>query len=168
VQSATADQLLAGSALTHAIALPPSVLAPAAGDDASAGEDGAPAAAHVRMRPLTVRDVQLCTKAARDDDTLLSLLMLKAGLVEPALSLEQAQSLPAGLARFLVDELNRISGLTVDEDSIRSAVDAPLARACFVLAREFGWSPEEVGELTVGQVLLYLEMLDQGRAPVEA
>jgi hypothetical protein len=164
VGSATADELLAGSALTHTIAIPASALAPVA-DDA---DDGVPATIHVRMRPLTVRDVQLCTKAARDDDALLSMLMLSAAILEPALSLEQVQSLHAGLARFLVDELNRISGLAVDEDSIRTAVDAPLARACFVLAREFGWSPEEVGELTVGQVLLYLEMLDQGRAPVRA
>ena len=162
--SATADELLAGSALTHAISIPGAVLTPVAG----APDGEAPAATQVRMRPLTVRDVQLCTKAARDDDALLSSLMLKTALIEPALTLEQIHGMQAGLARFLVDELNRISGLTADEDSISAAVDAPLARACFVLAREFGWSPEDVGELTVGQVLLYLEMLDQGRAPVEA
>ena len=38
-------------------------------------------------------------------------------------------------------------------------VQAPLARACFVLARQFGWTPDECAELTVGQVLTYLEML---------
>jgi len=38
-------------------------------------------------------------------------------------------------------------------------VRAPLARACFILAREFGWTPAECSELTVGQVLLYLEMI---------
>jgi hypothetical protein len=41
-------------------------------------------------------------------------------------------------------------------------VHAPLARACFVLAREFGWTPEKCAELTVGQVLLYLEMVARG------
>jgi hypothetical protein len=166
VPSVTADELLAGSALTHAIQIPTAGVAP--GDPLPAEGDEPPAPRQVLMRPLTVRDVQLCTKAARDDDQLLSMLMLKEGLIEPALSLEQIQRLQAGLARFLVDELNRISGLTVDADCLASAVDAPLARACFVLAREFGWSPEEVGELTVGQVLLYLEMLDQGRSPVGA
>ena len=95
------------------------------------------------------------------------MLMLKEALVEPALSLEQVQGLQAGLARFLVEELNRISGLTIDEDGVADAVQSPLARACFLLAREFGWSPPQVGELTVGQVLLYLEMLDQGRVPAE-
>ena len=158
----TADELLAGSALTHDLEIPAAVLAAGADPDAPA------APGRVRMRPLTVRDVQRCTKAARDDDALLSMLMLKEALVEPALSLEQVQGLQAGLARFLVDELNRISGLTIDEDGVADAVQAPLARACFLLAREFGWSPAQVGELTVGQVLLYLEMLDQGRVPAEA
>ena len=47
-------------------------------------------------------------------------------------------------------------------DELDEAVHAPLARACFVLAREFGWTPEECAALTVGQVLLYLEMLGSG------
>ena|SRR5438067_3843247 len=149
----TADELLAGSALVHDVEVPAALL----------GSDEA----RVRLRPLTVRDIQRTTKAARDDDTLLSVLMLKEALVEPALSLEQIQSLGAGLARFLLEELNRVSGLSADEDSIAAAVEAPLARACFVLAREFGWSAQEVGELTVGQVLLYLEMIGQGRVAAE-
>ena len=37
-------------------------------------------------------------------------------------------------------------------------MQAPLARACYVLAREFGWTPEEVSGMTIGQILLYLEM----------
>ncbi len=158
----TADELLAGSSLTHDLEVPAAVLSGGARDE---DPDAPPRLPRVRMRPLTVRDVQLCAKAARDDDALLSMLMLKEALVEPALSIDQVQRLGAGLARFLVDELNRISGLTIDEDGVAQAVQAPLARACFVLAREFGWSPAQVGELTVGQVLLYLEMLDQGRVP---
>jgi hypothetical protein len=63
-----------------------------------------------------------------------------------------------------VDELNRVSGLKVAERGMAEAIEALLARACFVLAREFGWSPQEVGELTVGQILLYLEMINQHRA----
>jgi hypothetical protein len=165
--TATADELLAGSAMTHAVEIPPAVLDPSSVDREVGADGAALEAMRVRMRPLTVRDVHLCSKAAHEDDALLSMLMLKAGLLEPALSLDQIQGLHAGLARFLVDELSRISGLTIDEDSLATAVDAPLARACFLLAREFGWSPEEVGELTVGQVLLYLEMLDQGRVPVD-
>src|SRR3954453_4695625 len=146
----TADDLLAGSALAHAVEIPAHLLE-------SEGQ--------VRLRPLTVRDVQLASKAARDDDQLLSLLLVKAGLVEPVLSLEQLQGMHAGLARFLVEEVNRVSGLSVDDATLSTAVQSPLARASFVLAREFGWSPEQVGELTVGQLLLYPEMLQGGPVP---
>ena len=160
----TADELLAGSTITHDIALGLAMPAVAEGsDDPAVG-----VAAKVRMRPLTVRDIQKITKAARDDEALLSALMIKEGIVEPALSFDQIQGLPAGLAKFLLGELNRISGLAVTEDEMADAVSAPLARACFVLAREFGWSPQEVGELTIGQLLLYMEMLGRGSTPVEA
>ena len=147
----SADELLAGSAVTHDIVLP-------AGFANGAGD------AKVKLRPLTVRDLQRVTKAAKDDDKLLSVLLLKEALVEPPLSFEQVHALPAGIARYLVDELNRISGLKVASRSMSEAIEAPLARACFVLAREFGWSPQEVGEMTVGQILLYLEMINQHRA----
>jgi len=150
----SADELLAGAALTHDIEIP-TVLGPPGPQEASPRK--------VRMRPLAVRDLQRATKAARDDDSLLSVLMLKEAMVEPALSLDQVHGLHAGLARFLLQELNRISGLAVDGDTLAEAVEAPLARACFILAREFSWSPQEVGELTMGQILLYLEMLGQGR-----
>ena len=33
-------------------------------------------------------------------------------------------------------------------------VQAPLAKACFVLAKEFGWTPEEVSGMTIGQIRL--------------
>ena len=120
------------------------------------------------MRPLTVRDIQRVTKAARDDDQLLSALMLKEAMVDPVLTFDQVHGLHAGLARFLLAELTRISGLAEDEEGLAGAVQAPLARACFVLAREFGWSPQEVGDLTMGQVLLYLEMIGQSGARAEA
>ncbi len=153
----TADELLAGSSITHDIEIPPSVITPTG--------DGRPAGAmKVKLRPLTVRDVQRVTKAAKDDDTLLSVLLLKEGLVEPQLTFEQVHSLHTGLARYILDELNRISGLKVEANTLADAVQAPLARACFVLAREFGWSPQEVGELTMGQILLYLEMIGQSRS----
>jgi hypothetical protein len=37
-------------------------------------------------------------------------------------------------------------------------VQAPLAKACFVLADEFGWTAEDVAGMTIGQILMYLEM----------
>ena len=41
------------------------------------------------------------------------------------------------------------------------ANDAPLAWASFRLARAFGWTPQEVQALTMGQISLYLNFLDQ-------
>lgn len=153
----TADVLLSGSSVTHEVDVPASLIGRAGG-----AEQAEPM--KVKLRPLTVRDVQRVTKAAKDGDVLLSALMLKEALVEPALSFEQVQAMNTGLARFLLEELNRISGLKVEPQDLAQAVQAPMAKACFLLAREFGWSPQEVGDLTVGQVLLYLELIRQNKA----
>jgi len=91
--------------------------------------------------------------------------MVSQALVEPRLSVDQVHRLPAGLVEFLLAEVNRISGLTTPSDELADAVHAPLARACFVLAKEFGWTPQACADLTVGQVLLYLEMLGRGEHP---
>jgi len=177
----TAEELLAGGSLTYTVAVPPALLAAGA---ASAGDNGttpvaprgdapAPAAAPseartVVLRPLTLADIQVIVKAAREDDLLTSALILQRTLVEPKLAAAQVIALPAGLVRFLVDEVNRISGLDLPGEALTGAVQAPLSRACFVLAREFGWTPQEVSEMTIGQILLYLEMLNGTGQPAEA
>lgn len=150
----TADELLAGGALTHEVEIPPDMLHGPA-------REGVPA--RVVIRPLTVRDLQRVSKAAREDDALSAALMLQQGLVEPALGPEQVAKLPAGLARFLLDRLTELSGISMPRDALGELVQAPLARACFVLAREFGWTPEEVSGMTIGQILLYLEMANGQR-----
>jgi hypothetical protein len=66
------------------------------------------------------------------------------------------------LVQFLLAKVNAISGLSLDGDDLDRAIKAPLTRACFILSREFGWTPAQCSELTVGQVLLYLEMLARG------
>ncbi len=139
----TVEQVLAGAALTHEVTLP----ADLGGQDAS-----------VRVRPLTVRDLQRIGKAAREDDGISAALMIHHALVEPALKIEQVLDLPAGLARFLLDRINGISGINTPQDELAELVQAPLAKACFVLAKEFGWTPEQVSGMTIGQILLYLEM----------
>ena len=106
--------------------------------------------------------MQKIAKAARDDEQLSATLMIQQGLVEPVLKLEQVSQLPAGLARFLVERINGISGISTPRDTLAELVQAPLARACFVLAKEFGWTPEEVSAMTIGQILLYLEMARGG------
>ena len=99
----TAEELLAGGTLTHEVALPAELL----------GANGnTPVDTRVRLCPLTVRDLQRIGKAARDDDNLSAALMIQQALVEPALKIEQVSQLQAGLARFLVEHINAISGVS--------------------------------------------------------
>lgn len=156
----TADELLLGADANHSITIPPGVLQPAG----AAAEGGAPAT--VVLRPLRLIDVQRVHKAAQDQQALTSVLMVQQALVEPKLTIDQVNRLHAGLVQFLLREVNRISGLAIDGDELAAAVQAPLARACFVLAREFGWTPEECAQLTLGQILLYVEMIGRGGGEV--
>ena len=151
----SADDLLQGASVTHRIDVPASLLG--GGNGRATGE--------VVLRPLTVRDVRRVNQASKEQHVLASVLMVQQSLVEPALSVEQVGALPAGLVKHLLDQVNRVSGLELGEDDLERMVRAPMARACFVLAREFGWTPAECAELTVGQVLLYLEMLARGERP---
>lgn len=144
----TAEDLLAWGALTHEVDVPPALL--------SSGGD-LPGAT-VLLRPLTVRDLQRVGRASPDDDGLSAALMIQQALVQPDLTLEQVARLPAGLARFLVERINAISGVDTPGDRLGELVQAPLAKACFVLAKEFGWTPEDVSGMTIGQILLFLEM----------
>jgi hypothetical protein len=148
----TAEQLLAGGTLTHEVEIPAELL--------NTNGDR-PAELQIVLRPLTVRDLQRIGKAARDDDSLSAALMIQQALVEPKLKFDEVSQLPAGLARFLVERINDISGISTPRDALAELVQAPLARACFVLAKEFGWTPEEVSGMTIGQILLYLEMSHQ-------
>src|SRR5688572_22541300 len=145
----TAEELLAGGGLTHALEIPAELIA---------GRMAGQASGQVVLRPLTVRDLQRIGKAARDDESLSASLMIQQALVEPALKLEQVSQLPAGLARFLVEQINAVSGIDTPRDALEELVQAPLAKACFVLAKEFGWTPEDVSGMTIGQILLYLQM----------
>lgn len=143
----TAEELLSGSTLTHEIQIPEELLPP-----------NGSAQKQVLLRPLTVRDIQRIGKAGQDDEAISAALMIQQSLVEPSLRLEQISLLPAGLARFLVESINAISGVNTPRDELDEMVQTPLAKACFILAREFGWTPEEVSGMTIGQILLYLEM----------
>lgn len=149
----SADELLAGSAATYEIEVPAALIAP----------DRAGFAGRLRLRPLTVRDLQLIGRAARDSDSLAGALMVHTALDEPRLSLAQVNALPVGLMEFLLGEVNRVSGLAAAPESLERAAEQPIARAAHRLAREFGWTPQQLGELTLGQILLHLQMLrDEG------
>ena len=103
-------------------------------------------------------DLELLENQLEVNDKRIKKLEEHKDSVEPELKFEQVANLPAGLARFLVERINAISGISTPRDALEELVQAPLARACFVLAKEFGWTPEEVSAMTIGQILLYLEM----------
>jgi len=147
----SAEDLLAGASQQHEAEIPTHLLGQGA---------GAPGA--VLLRPLAVRDIQRISTAAREQTALTSVLMVQQALVRPSMTVEQVAQLPAGLVEHLLAQVNRISGLALSPDEVDRGVRAPLSRACFVLAREFGWTPEQCSQLTVGQILLYLEMLAGG------
>lgn len=153
----SATELLAGGSQQHLVSIPLDLLA-------ATSESGAQ---QVLLRPLTLNDVQLISKAAKEQGTLSSMLMVQRALVEPSMSIENVAQLPAGLVQFLLKEVNRISGLSLSQDELQNAIRTPLTKAVFVLAKEFGWTPSECAELTVGQVMLYLEMLSGEAADKE-
>ena len=152
----SAEDLLGGSSLTFEIEIPPDVLQPSDGAAGGAGR--------VRLRPLTVRDLQLISRAAKDSDSLVATLMVQRALVEPEMTVAQVAAMHVGLVSFLLHHVNRLSGITATADELATATATPLAKAAFVLAREFGWTPQEVSQLTLGQILLHLQMLKEGGA----
>ena len=145
----SADELLAGSTLRFEVDIPAALL-----DPSRPGLAG-----RVRLRPLTVTDLQLVSRAARDSDSLVAALMVKTSLEEPRLTLPQVNALPIGLMEFLLAEVNRVSGLAIEPEALDVAAEQPIARAAHVLAQRFGWTPQQIGELTLGQILLHLQML---------
>ena len=170
----TAEALLAGGETTFTVEIPSRILHPSGGGvgdvdpmDGIGGSDDTPDAGSstVVLRPLQLHDLQRIAKAAPESNELSSVLMVQQALVEPRLTIDQVGKMHAGLVEFLLAEVNRISGLHLGDDELADAVQAPMARACFTLAREFGWTPDECAQLTVGQVLLYLEMLKAGGGP---
>ena len=108
----TADVLLAGATITHTILVPPEVLHP--GQTSSKEND---TAGEVSLKPLSIGAFQLIQKAARQDNSLIPLLMVKESLVEPSLSMAQVKSMPVGLVRFLVEHIRSISGLSEKKSS---------------------------------------------------
>jgi hypothetical protein len=153
----TAEELLAGRELTFEIDIPAEILSPSLEKNRANGHE----AKKIQLRPLTVKDVQLIAKGAKDDEVLTSVLMIQRAVVEPELKQSEIAGMHSGLVRFLVDAINRISGLSTTEDEMKEIVESPIVRAFFVLAKEFNWTPQEVKEMTVGQILSYLELLQQ-------
>lgn len=104
----TAEELLAGAAMTFDLVIPGSILQPG-GPDRTPGPETDRV---VQLRPLTIGTFQLIMKAAKNDAGLIPLLIIKESLVQPGMSLEQIRRMHLGLVNFLVDYVRRISGLT--------------------------------------------------------
>lgn len=100
----TPEELLAGSAVTFDVVIPPEILRP--GDRNSSQE------VIVQLRPLTIGTFGLIMKAAKSDPGLIPLLMIKESLVQPQLSLEQVKGMHLGLVNFLIAQIRQISGLS--------------------------------------------------------
>jgi len=143
----SAEELLAGSAVTVEVEIPISLLGESDAQDRQ-----------VRLKPLSVHDLRLINRAARDNDDLTAALMVQRSLVEPKLTAPQISGLSAGLLQFLLNQVNRISGIHVSEEELAEAMQDPIAQASLQLAREFGWTPQQIGELTLGQMLMHLQM----------
>jgi hypothetical protein len=158
----TAEELLAGRELTFDVEIPVQVLSPSL-ENGNGNHGTGGVAKKIQLRPLTVKDVQLIAKGAKDDEVLTSVLMIQKAVVEPALKQSDIAGMHSGLVRFLVDAINRISGLSTTEDEMKEIVESPIVRAFFVLAKEFNWTPQQVREMTVGQILGYLELLNQSK-----
>jgi hypothetical protein len=154
---ATPEELLAGSELTYDIEIAAALLHPSLDGDPAASTG----ARQVRIRPLTVRDVQLIARAAKNDEVLTSILMVQRAVVEPALKERDVSQMHGGLVQFLVERISRVSGLTTGDDELRAIAESPLVQAFVIMAKEFGWTPEQVKALTMAQLLGYLEVLSR-------
>ena len=115
----------------------------------------------LEIKPLSIGAFHLILKAARDDAGLIPLLILTESLVNPKLSLEQVKKLQLGLVEYLIAEVKIVSGLSEKKKILTEIEQSPLARSSFVLAREFGWTPSQIQELTMAQVSLYLQMIQK-------
>jgi hypothetical protein len=142
----SAGDLLAGSRTAHEVVIPGELLAPG-GESA----DGT-----VKLRPLSLAALTTISLAARQDASLIPVLMLKESLLEPELGVDDIRRLHVGLVQFLLDRINELSGLGPDDGSADEAARSALGSTHLLLARHFGWTPEQVSQLTPGQVAVYL------------
>lgn len=149
----SAQDLLAGGSIIHPAEIPERILRP--GPDAGEGVGG-----EVRLRPLSVGVLALISRAAREDPSMVPLLMIKEAMVDPAVTLDQIRAMHIGLVHHLVQRINLISGLAADGEPLEDAVNSALGTSHILLAKHFGWTPEQVSQLTPAQVAVYLKGIE--------
>ncbi len=154
----SAQDLLAGGSAVHEVEIPARVLNPAAEVPAGAG-DGV--GGKVRLRPLSLADLSVVSRAARDDPGLVPVLMVKEAMVEPRLEVAQVRRMHAGLIHHLMERINALSGLAAGDGDFARALGSPLTETQVLLAQHFGWTPEQVASLTPAQVGVYLAGIER-------
>ncbi len=148
----TAQDLLAGGNITHEVEVPATVLRTGTADS----EDADAGLGCVRLRPLSVGTLALISRAAREDASLVPLLMIKEAMIEPKVGLDQVRQMHIGLVHFLIGRINLLSGLTLEGQAIEESAQSALGQTHLLLARHFGWTPDQVAQLTPAQVAVYL------------
>ena len=108
----SAEELLAGALVNYDVAVPPELLRPGGSDT--------PGEQVVTLKPLTIGTFQLIMKAAKNDASLIPLLMIKESLIQPALTLEQVKKLQLGLVNFLIGHIRELSGLVEKKSPLKS------------------------------------------------
>ena len=156
------QDMLAGSTLVHEIMIPGPILRPLASSEPAAE------AGIVHLKALSISTLAVISRAARDDNSLIPLLMIKEAVVDPALTIDQIRQFHVGLVHFLVAQINHVSGLNADGQTYDQAVDSPATKAHLMLARHFGWTPEQVAQLTPAQVMVYIAGIEKLLAFEEA
>ena len=64
------------------------------------------------IKPLTVQAFQLIAKAAKADQSLIPIFIVRETVIEPSLSVQQIKNMKVGLVNFLISEIKRVSGIT--------------------------------------------------------
>lgn len=85
---------------TYTIEIPGNILAPVDG-----------ALQKVNIKALDVHTFQLIAKAAKDDHSLIPLLMVKESVTDPILNINQIKRMKVGLVNFLINEIKQVSGI---------------------------------------------------------
>jgi hypothetical protein len=177
----TAADLLVGSQGTHDVVIPAAILNPqldgatgaiasanhssngSANSSASSSANSSASRAdqRVRVRPLSLATMTLISRATRDDASLVPILMIKEAVIEPTLTIEHIRQMHVGLVHYLVAQINRLSGLGADGSALDQAVNSSLGQTHLLLAKHFGWTPDQVSQLTPGQVAVYLAGIEK-------
>lgn len=104
--SVTAEELVQGASPEYELAIPLNIVNPAG------NKDTGDKTMIIKIKTLTIEVFQLILKAARDDDSLIPLLVVKEAVIEPKLTFNQIKRMHVGLITFIVERIREVSGMT--------------------------------------------------------